>query len=66
MYKGTDNYLPADTKGFNPDNWYNQMQTVFREFSEITFHLTDCNNEFVGENVTHITKEQLCWDLKII
>ena len=66
IYKGTDNYLPADTKGFNPDNWYNQMSMVFKEFSEITFHLTDCDNEFGEENVEHITKEQLCWDLKII
>ena len=66
IYKGTDNYLPADTKGFSPDNWYNQMQTVFKEFPEIKFHLTDCDNYFVGENVKHITKEQLCWDLKII
>ena len=42
------------------------MQTVFKEFPEITFHLTDCDNEFAGENVKHITKDQLCEDLKII
>ena len=33
IYKGTDNYLPVDAKGFSPDNWYDQMKTVFREFA---------------------------------
>ena len=42
------------------------MQTVFKEFPEIKFHLTDCTNYFVGENVEHITKDILCERLKII
>ena len=66
IYKGTDNYLPADTKGFNPDNWYKQMLTVFKEFSEIEFYLVDHENKFDSENVNYITKRELCEDLKIV
>ena len=66
MYKGTDNYLPADAKGFNPDNWYKQMLTVFKEFSEIDFYLVDHDNQFDSKNVKHITKLELCEELKIV
>jgi len=68
IYKGTDNYLPADTKGFNPDNWYGQMQAVFREFSlyGIDFFLVDSTLKFDIKNVNHITKDVLCDRLKII
>ena len=68
IYKGTDNYLPVDTKGFNPDNWYNQMRTIFKEFSEIKFYLTDHDNEGFSdiENLEYITKNDLSERLKII
>ena len=68
IYKGTDNYLPADTKGFGPDNWYYQMKTVFEEFSEIKFYLTNHDNEgFSGiENLEYITKNDLCERLQIV
>ena len=66
MYKGTDNYLPADAKGFNPDNWYKQMLTVFKEFPEIDFYLVDHDNQFDSENVNYITKRELCEELKIV
>ena len=68
IYKGTDNYLPADTKGFNPDNWYNQMKAVFREFSlyDIDFFLVNSTLEFEEQNVKHITKDILCERLQII
>ena len=68
IYKGTDNYLPADTKGVNPDNWYNQMKAVFREFSlyDIDFFLIDSTLEFEEQNVKHITKDILCERLQII
>ena len=68
IYKGTDNYLPINAKGFNPDNWYHQMRTIFDEFSEIKFYLVD--NDNVGfcaiENLEYITKNDLCERLKII
>ena len=68
IYKGTDNYLPADTKGFNPDNWYNQMKDVFRGFfvQGIDFFLVDSTLEFEEQNVKHITKDILCERLQII
>ena len=68
MYKGTDNYLPADTKGFNPDNWYGQMKAVFKEFSPygMDFFLVDSTLKFDVENVNHITKNDLCVKLQII
>ena len=68
IYKGTDNYLPADAKGFSPDNWYHQMRTVFEEFSEIKFYLTNHDNEgFLDiKNLEYITKNDLCERLQIV
>ena len=68
IYKGTDNYLPADTKGFSPDNWYHQMRAVFEEFSEIKFYLTNHDNEgFLDiKNLEYITKNDLCERLQIV
>ena len=68
IYKGTDNYLPADTKGFSPDNWYGQMRGVFKEFSlyDIDFFLVDSTLEFEEKNVKHITKDILCERLQIV
>jgi hypothetical protein len=68
MYKGTDNYLPSDAKGFSPVNWYNQMRAVFREFSlhGIKFYLVDSTAKFDEDNVSYITKNELCEELKIV
>ena len=68
IYKGTDNYLPADAKGFNPENWYDQMRAVFREFSlyGIRFYLVDSEVKFDEDNVHYITKNELCEELKIV
>ena len=68
MYKGTNNYLPADAKGFSQDNWYNQMKAVFREFSlyGTKFYLVDSEVKFNEDNVSYITKKELCEELRII
>ena len=68
MYKGTDNYLPADAKGFSQDNWYNQMKAVFREFSlyGTKFYLVDSEVKFNEDNVSYITNYELCEELRII
>ena len=68
MYKGTDNYLPSDAKGFNPENWYNQMRAVFREFSlsNTKFYLVDSEVKFDEDNVYYITKNELCEELIIV
>ena len=66
IYKGTDNYLPSDARGFNPVNWKNQMQTVFKEFEDIKFFWVDAKEEFVNENnVIYTTKEKFCDEFKI-
>ena len=71
IYKGSDNYLPSDAKGFNTINWFNQMQTVFSEFKDITFNWVDPIHR-AGEisnvnnnNIRYLTKEELCGILHI-
>ena len=74
LYKGTLNYLPADTKGFNSQNWFNQMFTIIKEFKEITFYLVDpinfplwqYNANSAMPNVISMTKEGFCEELKIV
>ena len=68
MYKGTNNYLPTDAKGFNPENWYDQMRAVFREFSlyGTRFYLVDSEVKFDEDNVSYITKNELCDRLQIV
>ena len=57
IYKGTDNYLPSDARGFNSVNWKNQMQTVFREFKDVKFSWVDAKEEFIQENnLGYLTK----------
>jgi len=67
IYKGSDNYLPSDAKGFNTVNWLNQMQTVFTEFKDITFYWVapiHRKGEVTGvskiNNVRYLTKERFC------
>jgi hypothetical protein len=60
-YKGTDNYLPSDARGFNPVNWQNQMQTVFRVFKDVQFSWVDAKEEFIQENnLRYLTKAEFC------
>ena len=68
VYKGTNNYLSAGAKGFNSVNWYNQMKTVFREFLlyGTKFYLVDSEVKFDEKNVSYITKNELCEELKIV
>ena len=61
LYKGTDNYLPSDAKGFNSTNWMNQMQTVFREFKDVQFSWVDAKEQFIQENnLGYLTKAEFC------
>jgi hypothetical protein len=62
IYKGTDNYLPADSKGFNPVNWVQQMQATFVEFRDVEFYWVDCQLEekFHYPNLSYLTKDDLC------
>ena len=67
IYKGTDNYLSSDARGFNPVNWQNQMQTVFREFKDVQFSWVDATEEFIQENnLSYLTKTEFCDKLNIL
>jgi hypothetical protein len=67
LYKGTDNYLPSDAKGFNSVNWMNQMQTVFREFKDVQFSWVDAKEQFIQENnLSYLTKSEFCDKVSIL
>ena len=72
IYKGTDNYLSGDAKGFNPTNWVNQMQTVFTEYSETQFYWVDAihrKGEVTNvkkDNVRYLTKTDFCDKFNIL
>jgi len=67
LYKGTDNYLPSDAKGFNSTNWMNQMQTVFREFKDVQFSWVDAKEQFIQENnLSYLTKAEFCDKVNIL
>ena len=38
IYKGSNNYLPEDSRGFNTINWDNQFKIVQREFPQVQFY----------------------------
>ena len=72
MYKGTDNYLPANAKGFSAVNWGKQLKSIFHVHSDTTFYWVDATEEgktladaFYLNNVKYITKDKLCEELKI-
>lgn len=66
IYKGTDNYLPSDAKGFNSINWMNQMHTVFKEFKDTKFYWVDAVNKSIQEdNLNYLTKAEFCEEFKI-
>ena len=37
IYKGSKNYLPADSRGYNTINWDNQFKLVQRDFPNVKF-----------------------------
>ena len=68
MYKGTDNYLPANAKGFNSWNWMNQLEDIFSQFPNTTFYWVDrpiVPEMGIRRNVIYINKDELCEELKI-
>lgn len=77
LYKGTDNYLPEDAKGFNPVNWVNQLSEIFDKYRGRTFYWVDCQvtggQSWHGStlrdyhsNVQPITSKEFCDKLKIV
>ena len=68
VYKGTQNYLPANAIGFNPVNWVEQMQATFVEFRNVQFYWVDTKlkEKIRYSNLEYITKEDLYEDLNIV
>ena len=68
IYKGTDNYLSSDAKGFNSVNWINQMQTVFREYKDVKFYWVDASwrVDIQENNLSYLTKDSLRDKLTIL
>lgn len=68
IYKGTDNYLPASAKGFNPINWMTQMEKVFDKYRDIEFYWVDrqFDEKLQYNNVKDLTKTELCDILHIL
>ena len=61
IYKGTDNYLSSDSKGFNTDEWVSQLIQVFKEFHETQFYwvVKEDASPLVCNNVKSITYKNL-------
>jgi hypothetical protein len=69
IYKGSNYYLPADAKGFNPQNWVNQLLAVFREFNNTQFYWVDPKHNIGSSTdnieIRYLTKTELCDTLRI-
>ena len=69
IYKGTNYYLPTDAKGFNPQNWVNQLLAVFREFKDTQFYWVDPKHNIGSSTdnieIRYLTKTELCDTLRI-
>ena len=62
MYKGTDNYLPENAKGFNADNWLMQLVQIFQKFPDTQFYWVDDyskENKLQVKNVKTICYKEL-------
>ena len=53
IYKGSKNYLAADSRGFNTTNWDNQFKLVKRDFPNVQFYKvgTDLTYEELYNNI---------------
>ena len=53
IYKGSRNYLAADSRGFNTTNWDNQFKLVKRDFPNVQFYKvgTDLTYEELYNNI---------------
>ena len=53
IYKGSKNYLAANSRGFNTTNWDNQFKLVQKEFSNVQFYKvgTDLTYEELYNNI---------------
>ena len=58
-----------DAKGFNPQNWVNQLLAVFREFNNTQFYWVDPKHNIGSSTdnieIRYLTKSELCDTLRI-
>jgi len=72
IYKGTDNYLSNDAKGFDTSRWLSRMQFVFEKHSNTQFYWVSTPLSKVfdlgleNKNLGYLTKAELCDILSII
>ena len=61
IYKGTDNYLSENSRGFNTDNWTTQLIQTFKDFPETQFYwvVQEDASPMVCENVRSVTYKNL-------
>tara|TARA_Y100001970_G_C14146211_1_gene809958 strand:- start:12 stop:791 length:780 start_codon:yes stop_codon:yes gene_type:complete len=61
IYKGTNNYLSEEARGFNTDDWTTQLIQVFKDFPDTQFYwvVPEDASPLVCENVRSITYKDL-------
>jgi hypothetical protein len=61
IYKGTDNYLSENSRGFNTDNWTTQLIQTFKDFPETQFYwvVQEDASPMICENVRSVTYKNL-------
>ena len=53
VYKGSDNYLPANSRGFNTTSWDNQFKMVQRDFPNVKFYKVGTDFETFKATLTY-------------
>tara|TARA_B100001059_G_scaffold3353_1_gene2732 strand:+ start:256 stop:1017 length:762 start_codon:yes stop_codon:yes gene_type:complete len=53
VYKGSDNYLPANSRGFNTISWDNQFKMVQRDFPNVKFYKVGTDFETFKATLTY-------------
>ena len=53
VYKGSNNYLPEDSRGFNTINWDNQYKMVQRDFPNVKFYKVGTDFETFKATLTY-------------
>jgi len=61
IYKGTDNYLSENSRGFNTDNWTTQLIQTFKDFPDTQFYwvVKEDASPLICNNVRSITYKEL-------
>ena len=55
IYKGSKNYLPEDSRGFNTINWNNQYRMIQLEFTDVKFYNVGTDLTYDNFKITYET-----------